>query len=255
MGSTEMLIKRSFPILIPSGSHRILGIQPHADDLDISLGASIAQLSAEGAQITYLTVTDELGTGAQLPPGVHSVRRDEQQEAASLLGVTDLRWLGYGDAGAWTEDQLMRDLVGMIELIRPDIILAPDPHLLYEAHPDHLKTGRAAAAAAMLYRHLPSGSMTAKAPETPDEHPLKAVGFYYTPRPNVFMRCGVFRSRKRAALERHRSQFSEQTLEELWRYDGLHNRTHRMRDLFSYREGLKILPPILLHCIPEAADY
>jgi LmbE family N-acetylglucosaminyl deacetylase len=39
---------------------RILAIQPHYDDNDIGAGGALAALAAAGAEVDYLTVTDDL---------------------------------------------------------------------------------------------------------------------------------------------------------------------------------------------------
>ena len=39
---------------------KILAVQPHYDDNDISAGGTLYTLAKNGAEITYLTVTDDL---------------------------------------------------------------------------------------------------------------------------------------------------------------------------------------------------
>ena len=41
-------------------ARKLLAIQPHYDDNDISAGGTIAALVERGAEVFYLTVTDDL---------------------------------------------------------------------------------------------------------------------------------------------------------------------------------------------------
>ncbi len=80
---------------------RILAIQPHYDDNDIAAGGTLAQ---RGAEIYYLTVTDDLiGVidDALSPEAAAAQLKAEQHQAGEIIGVTDQYWLGYPDAGKY----------------------------------------------------------------------------------------------------------------------------------------------------------
>ena len=53
---------QDFGIQIPDifSAKRVLAIQPHYDDNDISAGGTLARLAESGAELIYLTVTDDL---------------------------------------------------------------------------------------------------------------------------------------------------------------------------------------------------
>ncbi|MFA7565727.1 MAG: PIG-L family deacetylase, partial [Alkalispirochaeta sp.] len=133
----------------------ILSVQPHPDDTDIALGATVAALAAEGVRIIYLSVTDDAAglrwenAGLSYPERV-ALRRQEQHQAAELLGVSAVEELGLSDAGGWSEYDARQRIVDVIRRIQPDLVLTCDPWLAYEAHGDHRKTGLATAEAVLL---------------------------------------------------------------------------------------------------------
>lgn len=111
------------PIPELMGARRILCVQPHYDDNDIAAGGTIAALSSAGAEVFYLTVTDD------------------------LVGVIDPQ---LSDETATAE--LRNGIIRHIRMLRPDWVMTTDPWLPNEAHRDHLVTGRAVAEACL---HLP----------------------------------------------------------------------------------------------------
>ena len=46
---------------------RVLAIQAHYDDIDIAVGGLVAQLVKNGAEVLYVTVTDDLAGVIDLP--------------------------------------------------------------------------------------------------------------------------------------------------------------------------------------------
>ena len=80
---------------------RILAIQPHYDDNDIGAGGALAALAAGGAEIDYLTVTDDLVgvLDATLSDEEATAKlRGEQERAGAEIGVQSQHWLGFADA-------------------------------------------------------------------------------------------------------------------------------------------------------------
>ncbi len=250
----KWFFRRFFPLTEITQFKDILAVQPHADDLDIALGGTIAMLAERGARITCVTVTDDIGQG---PEGTQSIRRKEQEEAGKISGVSDFIWLGYPDAGYWDEEALRRDLMRIMNRVKPDLILYPDPTLTFEAHPDHLKTGRAAAAAALLFPYFSSDGAAAVPPPAGEStmDSRVTVGMYFSDKPNTFIRCGKYRGQKYRAIAKHSSQFDEKGFKSLRLYDTFHGRYTGLFRGSPYVEGIKVLPATLLHCIPEASRY
>ena len=133
---------------------RALVIGAHPDDADFGAGGLIARWASRGCEVTIVCVTDgdSGGFDASVPrEQVPEIRRDEQREAAELLGATDCVFLGRPDGFVEVDRDLRRDLTRVIRERRPEAVVthAPERHyeFVYLYHPDHLATGAAALAA------------------------------------------------------------------------------------------------------------
>jgi LmbE family N-acetylglucosaminyl deacetylase len=238
-------------------TQRILAIQPHYDDNDISVGGTLAALVDGGAEIHYLTMSDDLMgvIDASWSAEESSARlRDDQRRAAGIIGVPFQYWLGYPDAGSYDYFDVRRDMIKHIRLVRPDVVFTMDPWMAYEAHTDHVLAGRAAAEAAILY-----GLMRIKTDAEVDEnyrfHPIQAVVFHGTSYPNTVFDISSSIERKNQALRCYKAQFHEASL------DGLVRRTTEYAgriardETFEFGEALKIMPPSLLHGVGQALTF
>jgi N-acetyl-1-D-myo-inositol-2-amino-2-deoxy-alpha-D-glucopyranoside deacetylase len=81
---------------------RVLAVQPHYDDNDIAAGGTLAALQESGAELVYLTVTDDLMgvVDTSLSQKAAAARlKSEQESAGKIIGVRKHYWLGYPDAG------------------------------------------------------------------------------------------------------------------------------------------------------------
>lgn len=186
----------------------ILCIMPHPDDNEIGAGGTIARLTDNGAEVTYLGVTD--GGAGTLDPtadrvSIARIRRGEQIAAAAILGVHDLMWLDYPDAAGLPVLELRQRIIAAIRQVKPEFVLTVDPWLPYEAHPDHRATGLAAAEAVMLAGFPKIFPDQLEAGLEP--HAVTAIAFYATAAPNTFIDIDATWDRKLAALQKHTSQF------------------------------------------------
>ncbi|HMF31351.1 MAG TPA: PIG-L family deacetylase, partial [Candidatus Lokiarchaeia archaeon] len=78
----------------------ILTIQAHQDDTDIACGGTIAKLTSMGKKVTYLILTDGRHgvLDADMPANeAIQMRNGEQERAAKILGVSDVKFLDYQD--------------------------------------------------------------------------------------------------------------------------------------------------------------
>lgn len=123
----------------------------HPDDAEFLCGGTVALWTQEGTQVTYVCATDGSAgwNGPDLSREEITARReDEMRTVAALLGVEDVRFLGYPDGMLETSLDLRRDLTREVRRTRPDVIVAPDPSLLWSGrtyinHPDHRAVGEA----------------------------------------------------------------------------------------------------------------
>lgn len=130
-----------------------LGVAAHPDDLDFSAAGSVAAWTAAGALVYYLVLTNGSKGSADMsirPEALVALRRQEQREAASILGVNDVFFYDYEDGTLECNQDVKRDIVRIIRRLRPDTVFTMDPSMLYSAkmgfisHPDHRAAGQAA---------------------------------------------------------------------------------------------------------------
>ena len=141
---------------------RVLVVTAHPDDVDFACAGSVATWTDAGIEVTYCVCTDGQAGGfdagvdrAQIPV----IRRAEQTAAASEVGVTDLRFLGYVDGELEVSADLVRDLCRVIRQVRPQRLVVQSPERRWDrigaGHPDHLATGEAATRAVYPFSRNP----------------------------------------------------------------------------------------------------
>jgi LmbE family N-acetylglucosaminyl deacetylase len=248
-----------FGIEVPNilEAKRVLAVQPHYDDNDISMGGTLAALAENGAELYYLTMSDDLvGVIDETWSEEEATKRlrDDQARAGEIIGVKQQYWLGYPDAGEFNYFDVRRDIIKHMRIVRPDILVTMDPWMLYEAHQDHVIAGRAAAEAAILYDFVRLKTES-EVDENYEPHPLKAVVFHATSYPNTIFDISGTLEKKKQAICCYKAQFHESA------FEGLVNRTmmytnYLARDeAFEYGEALKVMPPGLLHGVGEAIHF
>jgi LmbE family N-acetylglucosaminyl deacetylase len=131
---------------------RVLLIIAHPDDAEFWVGGTIARWTDKGIWVSYCVLTD--GSGGGFDPDVPRaevphIRRAEQQQAAKLLGVSDVKFLGLGEQNLLDDrHQLHENLARVIRQVRPQRVVTWSPEWNWQrfrsSHPDHLATGAAA---------------------------------------------------------------------------------------------------------------
>ncbi len=227
---------------------RILCIQPHPDDCDISSAGFLIDMSKKGKTIAYLTITDgSLGSSKPIDRNQLSItRRREQEDAGKVIGVDKYYWLNIED-GSLRYDPAIRDMiVKIIRDYKPDLILLPDPYARYEAHPDHRFTGLLSLEA-VFYSTL----LLYKMGELGKPWKTEYVLLYYTDKVNYVHVITPYIDLKLAALRKHRSQFMSE-----WDYfEKFFKETARITCMIygvnaEYCEGFRLLHRRMLHIMP-----
>ncbi|BAS26103.1 LmbE family protein [Limnochorda pilosa] len=247
-------------------ARRILCVQPHPDDVEVGAGGTIARLTSSGATVAYVTVTDG-GLGSLNPRDprreVALRRRREQEEAARILGVSELRWLDFPDGGAYSEDEVRGRLLAEIARFQPETVLTVDPWLPYEAHPDHRKTGFAAVGAALLST-FPGAAAARSGAEGPAKEPapvaqgnpaaqaVTSVALCITASPNTFIDVTTTWERKMEAIRAHASQFPEVSWPFFESYFSAKAAEYGRQVEAERAEAFKVLAPVHLHVNPDA---
>lgn len=143
------------PLDVPG---RALTIGAHPDDAEFGAGGTLARWTAAGCEATMLIVTD--GSKGTWDPGLDPAdlartRRQEQEQAAAVLGAANPIMLEYRDGELENTMALREELCLWIRRLRPDVVLTHDPWRRYMLHPDHRATGWAAVDAVVAARdHL-----------------------------------------------------------------------------------------------------
>ncbi|MCP4752281.1 MAG: PIG-L family deacetylase [Proteobacteria bacterium] len=238
---------------------KLLCVQPHPDDMDISAGGTIARLADNGTEVYYLTITDDTAGFMEIGAGNTQRRKDQRKEeqyaAGRILGVKDYFWMDYPDAGDWSMHQARNDIIKYIRKIRPDFVMTIDPWLPYEAHQDHIKGGMAACEALVLF-NFPFIKTDEAVDKDFEPYDIDGVAFSFTSKSNTVVDVGNNRERKFSAIAAHKSQFSEEMLEMLKLYDEFRSKELAEKCDFEFGEGFKVLnPTYMLHSFPEAIDY
>ena len=190
---------------------RYLVVTAHPDDADYAIGGSVAVWVANGHEVIYLICTK--GEAGLNSPEVNvefaqTIRTDEQNTAAAILGVSQVEFLDYPDGILQASLELRRDITRVIRSTRPDVVVTSDPLAVfygnYINHPDHRAVGEATLAAV-----FPSACTANIFPELLKEgllpHCVK-VYIFWPSDPNLYIDISAVIDRKISALRAHHSQ-------------------------------------------------
>jgi LmbE family N-acetylglucosaminyl deacetylase len=129
----------------------------HPDDADFMCGGTVAAWAKQGCEVHYVLMTD--GSAGSNEPGVtreqmREIRAREQEAAAAVLGVKSVTILGELDGMLQVDLGTRRKACREVRRLRPDVLVAPDPAMLYAGgryvnHSDHKAAGTLALTAVM----------------------------------------------------------------------------------------------------------
>jgi LmbE family N-acetylglucosaminyl deacetylase len=137
------------------------------------------------------------------------IRRAEQRAACTMLGVSEVLFLGYDDGQLMPTLDLRRDLVRAIRQVKPEVVITWDPGEFFHGdeyinHPDHR-----AAAQATLDATAPASEMPLLWPEVGEPHKVKKVYVHGNDKPNLWVDVAETIDLKITALRRHASQMGD----------------------------------------------
>jgi LmbE family N-acetylglucosaminyl deacetylase len=131
---------------------KVLVVGAHPDDNDFGAGATVAKATGRGAEVIYLiATTGQRGSSDEnmTPERLSEIRRKEQEEAAKVLGVREVRFLDYVDGELIPDIRLKEQVVKSIRRYKPDFVFTMDPSFFYYKsygmvnHSDHRAIGEA----------------------------------------------------------------------------------------------------------------
>jgi len=221
-------------------AYTLVTFHAHPDDESIMTAGTMARAAAEGNRVVLVVATrGELGEyapDALLADETIGDRREaEQLEAARLLGVDRVEFLGYHDSGMNGEptndapsafaradiEAAARRLAEILTDEQADVLTVYDDHGGYE-HPDHVQVYRVGVRAAEIagtprvyeatanrdYIQALIETNAEALPDTPDAPDAASMATFGTPAAEITTTVDVrdYTDRKREAMAAHASQ-------------------------------------------------
>lgn len=200
---------------------RAMVIFAHPDDGEFGSAGTVAKWTSEGVEVTYVVATDGSKGSSDpemTPDRLSELRYAEQREAARVLGVSHVEFLGFEDGVLEPTIELRRAITAAIRRYKPDVIIVQNPVRSFDLnafaqHPDHLACGEAALAA--IY---PCARDRLTFPELIkeglDPHAVGEVFVVGTAGADHWVDITATIDKKVAALKAHHSQVGQRPVEE-----------------------------------------
>lgn len=227
------------------GRKDILVVLAHPDDPEFFLGGSIARWVAKGHHVRYLLLTkgDKGAKDEALDFGtIIKTRIEEQEKAASYLGVKSVKFLDYEDGYIIPDLELRKMIVREIRLQKPNILVTCDPSNLFPSkryinHPDHRYTGQA-----VIDAVFPAAGNLFFFPELIGEgcepHEVEEVWMSLTNQPDVELDVSEEWGKRLDALKLHASQIGEPVVFEKYMLDRLEKKEN---EPIKYAEKFRVI--------------
>ncbi len=250
----DFILKRILRLPKIERLESFLFVGPHPDDIEVSCAPTVKKLTEAGKRVVFLIATDgRMGSTdpARWGEPLARLRREEAAASAKLLGVNEIFFLPFEDAGAYTADECARALAKEIVRLRPDAVFGPDPDVRSEFHADHIKTGQAIKYACCMAPH----PAVMESLGCSGSHSPALYAFYNTERPNAFVRVARQIRQRAAALACHTSQFDEQAVRQIALYYRLRSIRLGLFRRLALCDGYRAVTPARAHCLPEASKW
>jgi LmbE family N-acetylglucosaminyl deacetylase len=226
---------------------RVLAVFAHPDDPEFGAGGSMAKLAKDGANVTYVIVTDGSQGGEdpkQKDSELVAIRQREQRAAARVLGIKKVEFLGYKDGHLAPDLKLRRDIVRMIRKYKPELVITHIPGRVLDApmggsHPDHIAVGEATMAAVYPDSRNPR-AFRSLLKEGLEPHVVNEVWIPYWTLGDYFVDISKTLDLKLKALHKHQSQVAKPGQE--WDVDKWVTKRHRdigKKGGYRYAESFK----------------
>jgi len=174
----------------------VLVFGPHADDIEIGLGGTVARHAAEGLRVGLCDLTRaELSSN-----GTPEQRLVEADAAALVLGASWRENLGWPDGGIEPTPAHIRSAVDLIRRARPRVIAIP---FGADRHPDHV------AASSVLKRAVFKSGLRRYETDAEAWRPDWVCSYFINDsvRPSFVVDVSAHYETKRKALACYASQF------------------------------------------------
>lgn len=206
---------------------RALCLVAHPDDIEFYCAGAVLLMTAHGAAVDFVVATSgDKGARdtSKSPAKLARLREREQEMAAEILGVKNVRFLRHPDAELVESLELREELVREIRTTKPDVLLTFDPNVPYRFHPDHRAVGRVALDAAWPCARDPLTYPKAGAP-----HETAEAWCFGGIQPNLEVDVGEVIAKKIEARLAHASQTANPaSLVRRWRSTARVERFHQV---------------------------
>jgi LmbE family N-acetylglucosaminyl deacetylase len=200
-------------VLADNEVERALVVVAHPDDVDFWAGGTVACWTSAGIAVTHCVLSDgdTGGFDPEVPrSAIPGIRRAEQEAAAAVLGVSDVRFLGYPDGDIEPSYALRRDITRLIRQVQPARMLTWSPEWswrrFHRNHPDHRAAGEATLSAVFPDARNPFAHPELFSQEGLKPWEVSEVWLIGSPNPNHYVDITDTFDRKSAALRAHQSQ-------------------------------------------------
>jgi LmbE family N-acetylglucosaminyl deacetylase len=198
----------------PAPIQRVMVVTAHPDDSEFGAGGTVAKLVQEGKQVVYCVVTNgNKGSGdrSMTPERLARIREEEQRNAARVLGVEAVEFLGFPDCEVENTRESRLAVTAAIRRHRPDRLIIQNPHRtknLGASHRDHRTVaGIALDCVYPLARdHMAFPELLAQGLEP---HKVREVYLMWWDNPEVVVDISATIDLKIKALACHASQFKD----------------------------------------------
>jgi LmbE family N-acetylglucosaminyl deacetylase len=132
---------------MPDRIKRVMVVTAHPDDSEFGAGGTVAKLTREGKTVTYCVVTNgDKGSSdrSMTPERLVTIREEEQRNAARVLGVDTVDFLGFPDCELENTRESRMAVTAAIRRHRPDLIICQNPNRTKNfgaSHRDHREAG------------------------------------------------------------------------------------------------------------------
>ena len=193
----------------------VLVVTPHPDDAEGGAGGTIGRWTAQGRKVVLAVCTNgDKGTSDRTvdPAELAKTREQEQRQAAKVLGISEVAFLGFPDQGLEDSSEFREKIVRLIRTHRPGTVVTADPDRRYIRHRDHYNTGRVTLDAVFPYardhlaypEHLEEGL---------EPHNVREVYLWRPEEADTFIDITDTYDTKMKALYCHVSQMGERSEE------------------------------------------
>ena len=192
-------------------------VTPHPDDAEFRVAGTVAGWTKEGKKVVYVVCTNgNKGTSDRSlsPEALSKIRQKEQMDAASVLQLSDVVFLGYSDQGLEDTSDFRKKIVKLIREYRPKVVVTADPYRRYIWHRDHRIAGQVVLDAVFPYArdHLSYPDFLEQGLEP---HKVEELYFWAAEDINCRMDITDTFDIKMKALRCHKSQVGHLTREQL----------------------------------------